>query len=104
MNERILNTQGKMAYYLMHHNNICVSVSGGSDSDIIVHMICTNFSNYLPKIRFVFANTGIEYRATLRHLDYLEHKYNIKIHEVRGEPIPIAVKKYGVPFISKQFS
>lgn len=34
----------------------------------------------------------------------LEQKYDIKIEEVNGMPIPLAVKKYGVPFVSKQAS
>jgi 3'-phosphoadenosine 5'-phosphosulfate sulfotransferase (PAPS reductase)/FAD synthetase len=101
---RINNTFGKFSLYLADHESICVSVSGGSDSDIIVHIICTQFREYLPKIHFVFANTGIEYRATLRHLDDLEQKYDIKIDRVTGMPIPLAVRKYGVPFVSKQTS
>lgn len=101
---RINNTMGKMAHYLSNHQSICVSVSGGSDSDIIVHIIATYFREYLPKIHFVFANTGIEYRATLEHLDYLRSHYNIQIDETRGTPIPVAVKKYGTPFLSKQSS
>jgi 3'-phosphoadenosine 5'-phosphosulfate sulfotransferase (PAPS reductase)/FAD synthetase len=67
-------------------------------------MIATYFREYLPKIHFVFANTGIEYRATIQHLDYLREHYDIEIDEVRGMPIPIAVRKYGVPFISKFIS
>ncbi|MGX8702902.1 MAG: phosphoadenosine phosphosulfate reductase domain-containing protein [bacterium] len=101
---RINNTMGKMAHYLSNHQSICVSVSGGSDSDSIVHIIATYFRKYLPKIHFVFANTGIEYRATLEHLNYLREHYNIQIDEVQGTPIPIAVKKYGIPFLSKQAS
>lgn len=101
---RINNTLGKMAYYLGNHNSICVSVSGGSDSDIIVHMIATYFREFLYKIYFVFVNTGLEYRATLRHLEYLEERYNIKIERVSGVPIPLAVKKTGVPFVSKNVS
>lgn len=101
---RINNTLGKMGYYLSNHKRIVVSVSGGSDSDVIVHIICTHFREHLHKIYFVFANTGLEYRATIRHLDDLEKKYGIKIHRVRGMPIPLAVKKYGVPFVSKQVS
>lgn len=102
--ERINNTMGKMAYYLGSHDSICVSVSGGSDSDIIVHIIATYFREYLPKVHFVFANTGIEYRATLQHIKGLETKYNIEIEEARGMPIPLAAKKYGVPFCSKKSS
>lgn len=101
---RINNTLGKMLHHLSTHNSICVSVSGGSDSDVIVHIIATHFRAFLPKVHFVFANTGIEYRATLKHLDYLREHYNIQIDEVRGEPIPVVVKKYGVPFLSKQVS
>ena len=93
-----------MLHYLSTHESICVSVSGGSDSDVIVHIIATYFRQFLPKVHFVFANTGIEYRATLAHLDYLRSHYNITIDEVRGMPIPVAVKKYGVPFLSKRVS
>ena len=101
---RINNTLGKFEHYLGNHNCVCVSVSGGADSDIIVHIIATHFRKFLDKIHFVFANTGIEYRATLQHIKYLEEKYDVSIEEVRGMPIPIAVKRYGVPFISKQAS
>lgn len=101
---RIHNTLGKMAHHLSNHNSICVSVSGGSDSDIVVHMIATYFRQYLSKIHFVFVNTGLEYRATLRHLEFLEKRYEIKIDRVKGVPIPLAVKQHGVPFVSKRVS
>lgn len=101
---RINNTLGKMALYLGNHENILVSVSGGSDSDIIVHMIATYFREHLPRIHFVFVNTGLEYQATRDHLAYLEKRYDIKIERIRGMPIPVAVKKYGFPIISKDHS
>lgn len=41
--ERIANTLGKFEYYLANHNSIMVSVSGGADSNIIVHMVATHF-------------------------------------------------------------
>ena len=62
--ERINNTMGKMLYHLSTHNSVLVSVSGGSDSDIIVHMICTYFRDMLPKCHFVFFDTGLEFLAT----------------------------------------
>lgn len=77
---------------------------GGADSTIIVHIIATYFRDYLWKIHFCFSNTGIEYRATLDFIKYLEEHYQIKIDEVRGMPIPLAVKTYGVPLISKKIS
>lgn len=101
---RINNTLGKMGYHLANHNSICVSVSGGSDSDIIVHMIAKYFRQYLYKTHFVFCNTGLEYRATREHLDYLRQKYDIQIDEVRGESVVSVVRRCGVPILSKEFS
>lgn len=101
---RINNTMGKMARYLENHNSVCVSVSGGSDSDIVVHIIATYFRQYLPKIHFVFADTGLEWRATREHIKYLQSKYDIKIDTVRGMSIVAAVRTYGVPVISKHHS
>lgn len=101
---RILNTYGKMGHYLETHNRIAVAVSGGSDSAIIVHIIATYFREYLPKIKFIFNNTGLEFDATKRYLKELENKYNITIIELRGESVVYAVKKYGVPVISKSIS
>lgn len=102
--ERINNTMGKMAIYLGNHEHPCVSVSGGSDSDIIVHIISTYFREHLPKIYFVFVNTGLEYDATKRHLDYLEERYNIHIDRIRGASVVTTIHRYGVPILSKSFS
>lgn len=102
--ERINNTMGKMALYLGNHEHPCVSVSGGSDSDIIVHIIATYFREHLPKIHFVFVNTGLEYDATKRHFDYLEERYNIHIDRIRGMSVVTAVHRYGVPILSKECS
>lgn len=101
---RIMNTMAKMALHLQTHESICVSVSGGSDSDIIVHMIATYFREYLPKIHFVFINTGLEYAATKYHIAEIQEKYDITIEAIRGESVVTAVRKYGVPIISKAYS
>ena len=100
----INQTMGKMAHYLGNHNSIAVSVSGGSDSDIIVHIIATYFREMLPKIHFVFVNTGLEYQATKDHLNYLEQKYDIHIDRIRGMSVVTAVRRYGVPMQSKEYS
>lgn len=102
--DRINNTMGKMAYYLSNHNAIEVAVSGGGDSNVIVHIIATYFREYLPKIHFVFINTGLEYKATKNHLKYMAERYNITIEEVKAKPIPYVVKKFGMPIVSKEFS
>ena len=103
--ERINNTLGKFAFHLANHNNVMVSVSGGADSNIIVHMIATYLPEYLHKVRFVFMNTGLEYEATHRHLDFMERRYGVTIDRVRPEQnIISAVRQYGVPVLSKDFS
>lgn len=83
------------------HEKIMVSVSGGSDSDCIIHIICKYFPEFLDRCLFVFGNTGLEYDATKRHLCDLEKKYGIHIDRVRGKSVVWAVKKYGVPILNK---
>lgn len=79
---------------------IC-SVSGGSDSDLIVDII----SKLSSDVEYVYFDTGLEYQATKDHLDYLEKKYQIQIHRIRAAtPIPMAVNQTGQPFISKLVS
>ena len=84
------------------YNNILCSVSGGSDSDIMVDLFC-RFDK--KKVTFVFFNTGLEYKATREHLRFLEKKYGIEIIEINAKkPIPLTCRDYGQPFISKQVS
>lgn len=85
------------------YNNIMCSISGGSDSDImldIIHKIDVD-----KKVKYIWFNTGLEYQATKDHLEYLENKYNISIQRERAIlPIPACVHKYGQPFLSKYVS
>ena len=85
-----------------YHNIMC-SISGGSDSDImldIIHKVDIN-----RKVKYVWFDTGLEYSATKRHLDYLEKRYDIEIVKIRAKtPIPLTCKKYGQPFLSKAVS
>lgn len=91
----ILNRKG--------YKNIMCSVSGGRDSDVILDM-CYRCDTE-NKIHYVFFDTGIEYEATKGHLTDLEQKYNIQIERERAKvPVPLAVKRYGVPFLSKHIS
>lgn len=103
--KEIIERAEKMAQYrLKNFKNICVSVSGGSDSDLIIQMIEDNKQEG-NNINYIFCNTGFEYMATKLHIKYLELKYNIVIEELRPKkPIPLAVKEHGVPFISKHVS
>lgn len=85
------------------YNNIVCSISGGSDSDVMLD-ICTKVDEN-KKINYVYFDTGLEYKATKDHLNYLENRYNINITRYKAiKPIPLTSIKYGQPFLSKQVS
>lgn len=91
-NQLIRNTFIKADKLLNAYKNPVVSVSGGSDSDIVLDII--------EKIRgsrqviYVFFDTGIEYDATKRHLSELETWYSINIiRQPAAFPVPAGCKK-----------
>ena len=85
------------------YKNIMCSISGGSDSDIMLDLLYR--IDYQKKITYVWFDTGLEYKATKDHLKYLEDKYKIIIHRERAvQPIPTTCRTIGQPFISKQVS
>lgn len=56
-------------------------------------------------ITYAWFDTGLEYRATRRQLDYLEDRYGIGIERIRPrKTIPVCVKEFGQPFLSKYTS
>lgn len=76
------------------------SISGGADSDVMLDII--HKLDDSRKVRYVWFNTGLEYSATKRHLDFLERKYSITIERVPAiKSIPVCAKEFGQPFISK---
>lgn len=85
------------------YKNIMCSISGGGDSDValdIIHKVDID-----KKVRYVWFDSGLEYEATKRHLEYLEKRYGIKIERERAiKPIPTTCKEYGQPFLSKLVS
>ncbi len=79
------------------------SVSGGSDSDLVVHLCATLDQD--GKVTYVFFDTGLEFQATKEHIKQLEYKYGIEIVVKKAiKPIPTCCRQYGVPFLSKQVS
>lgn len=85
------------------YNKILCSISGGSDSDIILDMVYKMDTN--NKVEYVFFDTGLEYSATKEHINYLQEKYKIEIKTIRPKvPIPISCKLYGQPFLNKHVS
>lgn len=94
----VLRTKGR------NYPTIMVSVSGGSDSDIMVDII-ERIGHPHSHVHYVYFNTGLEYKATFEQLRYLEHRYGIAIEEHKAlMPVPVAVKQYGYPFLSKKVS
>lgn len=99
--DALFHTGAKLIEHFSNHDRILVSVSGGSDSDCVVHLICTYFPEYIEKCHFVFVNTGLEYGATKRHLSDIEQHYSIEIKQIRGKSVVWAVKTYGIPILNK---
>lgn len=85
------------------YSSILCSVSGGSDSDIVMDIVwkCDKDN----KVTYAWYNTGMEYQATKDHLVELEEKYGVEILRKRpAKPVPINCKTYGRPFVSKTAS
>ena len=102
-NPHIAGAFFKAIGYLDDTKNIVVSVSGGSDSDIITDFI--HQCGYSDKCQYIFFDTGLEYQATKDHIAYLEGRYNIQIERIKAvKSIPICCKEYGQPFLSKFIS
>ena len=92
---------------LRQHPNAICSYSGGSDSDIMLDLIETarKIAPSLPKVKYVFFNTGLEMKAIKDHVKRQSEKYGVEIEEVRPKiNIVQATRKYGVPFVSKIMS
>ena len=86
-----------------HYKKVLCSVSGGSDSDIVLDLLTKCDNNKI--VQYFYFDTGLEYEATKEHINYLQDKYNIIITTLKPKvPIPLAVKKYGQPFLSKMVS
>lgn len=88
---------------LQRYEKILCSVSGGRDSDILIDL-CQKYDD-ANKITYVFFDTGLEFKATKEHLEYLEQRYGIHIERIRAiKSVPLCCRTYGQPFLSKQVS
>ena len=98
--------QGIIATRLVQHPKAICSYSGGSDSDIMLDLIeDTRRLCNLPPVKYVFFNTGLEMKAIKDHVKEVSEKYGVEIETVRPEiGIVQAVRKYGIPFVSKIMS
>lgn len=100
--------QSIIAKRLREHPNAICSYSGGSDSDIMIHLVESTRKIFnLAPVTYCFFNTGLEMKATKDHVKATAEKYGVEIKEVRpskGNDIVSSVHKYGQPFISKIMS
>ena len=85
------------------YKKVLCTVSGGSDSDIVLDLLTKCDNNKI--VQYFYFDTGLEYEATKEHIKYLQDKYNIVITTLKPKmSIPLVVKKYGQPFLSKMVS
>jgi 3'-phosphoadenosine 5'-phosphosulfate sulfotransferase (PAPS reductase)/FAD synthetase len=95
-----------IARRLVEHPNAICSYSGGSDSDIMLHLIETVRRVFnLSTVQYCFFNTGLEMEAIKRHVRDMEKLYSVTITEYRPQKgIVQATREYGQPFVSKIMS
>ncbi len=102
-NYTIVDSYSKAVRRINDNSTVLCSISGGSDSDIVLDII--HNVDDLGKVTYYWIDTGLEYQATKDHLDYLENKYDIQIKRIKPKKsIPVCVCEYGVPFVSKYVS
>lgn len=93
----------KTDYYLEQYDRPVCSISGGSDSDVMMDLVWRLDMEH--KVRYAFFDTGIEMQATKDHISFLEKKYGVTIYRIKPKtPVGAAVRKYGYPFWTKQVS
>lgn len=101
-NKTVFESLVKAKEMVAHHQNVSVSISG-ADSDVMLDIMTKVDTD--NKCKYVWFDTGLEYQATKDHIKYLEDEYGIEITKTKPKtPIPIAVRNYGLPFLSKVVS
>jgi 3'-phosphoadenosine 5'-phosphosulfate sulfotransferase (PAPS reductase)/FAD synthetase len=93
-----------IARRLTEYPNAICSYSGGSDSDIMLHLIETvrKTFDWIPPMHYCFFNTGLEMDAIKRHVREMAELYGVTITEHRPKKgIVQSTREHGLPFISK---
>lgn len=104
--DKFMTILGIIGTRLKQHPKAICSYSGGSDSDILIHLIETARELFgLPPVKYVFFNTGLEMQAIKDHVKAATEKYGVEIEECRPKiGIVQAARTYGIPFVSKIMS
>ena len=102
-NAAIFDSYVKARSVLEKYDSAMASISGGADSDVVLDILARLDADH--RIRYVWFNTGLEYKATRDHLDFLEEKYGIEIERFRPKKsVPTCCREYGQPFLNKHVS
>lgn len=105
--EKFQALQGICMTHLRNHPKAICSYSGGADSDILIDLLesTRKILPSLPKIQYVFFNTGLEMKAIKDHVKETAEKYQVDIMTVTPDiNIVRATRKFGIPFVSKIMS
>ena len=105
--DKFMALQGIIATRLRQHPKAICSYSGGADSDILIDLIerTREMIPSLPKVDYMFFNTGLEMKATKEHVKATAQKYGVNIIEARPKVnIVTASREHGIPFVSKIMS
>ena len=98
----VVDAAMKFRSVLLQHKKALVSISGGADSDVMLDMCERVRRGTGCEVTYAWFDTGIEYDATKRHIDWLEGRYGARIERRRAErTIPVCCKEFGQPFYSK---
>lgn len=101
----IADAATKFRSVLETHRKALVSISGGADSDVMLDMCERVRGGTGCDVTYAFIDTGIEYEATKRHVEWLEARYGVTIKRCRADKtIPVSCKEHGSPFLSKYIS
>ena len=104
-NMAVLDAVIKTEDHLNTHKRIVASISGGSDSDLVLDLLERLGHPEDTEIRYVWFDTGLEYEATKQQIQYLMGRYKVKIETVdHKKAIATSCKTYGVPFLTKTVS
>ena len=101
LEDRIAKIQAINKQFDLEHN-AHISFSGGKDSTILHYLIDMALpGNKIPR---VFANTGIEYKATVEFVKSLKEKDDRFIIYNQDQNIKKTLEQFGYPFKSKEHS
>jgi 3'-phosphoadenosine 5'-phosphosulfate sulfotransferase (PAPS reductase)/FAD synthetase len=92
--------KARMVMEKHYGDNVWISYSGGADSDTVMWLM-RHLGYELPAF---FFDNGIEYKASIEHIDYMRSQ-GFHIEKIKPKhTIPYAQKEYGKPFLNKMVS